>query len=36
MRRMPLEGAAAGAGRTEIHPAHEERIGSQIEDVVDA
>ena len=33
---MPLEGAAAGAVGAEVRPAHEERVGSQGEDVVDA
>ncbi len=32
----PLEGAAAGAVGAEVRPAHEERVGSQAEDVVDA
>ncbi len=33
---VPLEGAAAGAIGAEVRPAHEERVGSQAEDVVDA
>ena len=36
MEELPLEGAAAGAVGAEDRPAHEERIGPQAEDVVDA
>src|SRR5207249_9390443 len=32
----PLEAAAAGAVRTEVRPAHEERVGSDAEDGVEA
>ena len=33
---LPLVGAAAGAVGAEVRPANEQRIGSQVEDVVDA
>src|SRR5207249_3054316 len=31
----PLEAAAAGAVRTEVRPAHEERVGSEAENIVE-
>ena len=36
MEEVPLEGAAAGAVGTGVRPAYEERVGAQVEDVVDA